>query len=265
MNDATSRNRIRLWATAALLPLIPNAAAIFVNLGPGWMSFSASEWRALAADALLYVSAVIVIAAPLAGVLVAKIEQRAAHRPGAGVALSTTRTLALAVLCFTAASACLTALEWGGAEGALAFVVTSHATLAAVAFGLSAFGAYCAAVWRDTLDAAAFGLIVVLVAAGGVLVAGAGVADAPPRVLQAALTASPFVAVATAAQIDVIRLETFYQISPLAHMRVDYPSWQAVCGWYLAVGFLCVAGVTRRFMNGGPARAGHLESYRGLL
>jgi hypothetical protein len=83
--------------------------------------------------------------------------------------------------------------------------------------------------------------------------------------LQAALTASPFVAVATAAQIDVVRLETFYQISPLAHMRVDYPSWQTVCGWYLAVGCLCCIGVMRRFMNGGPAGAGHLESDKGLL
>lgn len=265
MNEATSRDRIRLWATAALLPLIPNAAAIFVNLGPGWTPFSASEWRALAADALLYVSAVVVIAAPLAGVLTMKIEHRAARRPGARIALLTMRTIAVAVLFFTATSASLTALEWGGSEGTLAFVVTSHATLAAVTFGLGAFGLYCAAMWRDTLDAAGFGLVLAVLAAGGVLVGGAGVANASPRVLQAALTASPFVAVATAAQIDVVRLETFYQISPLAHMRVDYPSWQSVCGWYLAVGLVCVVGVMRRFMNGGPAGAGHLESYRGLL
>jgi hypothetical protein len=254
MREATTRDRVRLWATAALLPAVLNAAAIYVNLGPGWTSFSASEWRAFAADALLYVSAVLVIAAPLAGVVAVKIERRAArHADSTNIAVLTTRTLALTAIFFTATSACLTGLEWGGSEGTLAFVATSHATLAAVALALGAFGAYCGAVWRDTLDAAAISLVVSLVAAGGLLVAGASVADASPRALQAGLMASPFVAAASAAQIDVVRLETFYQISPLAHMRVDYPTWQAACGWYLAVGCVCFVGVTLRFRNGRPA------------
>jgi hypothetical protein len=104
-------------------------------------------------------------------------------------------------------------------------------------------------VWRDTLDAAAVSLVVTVLAAGGVLVGGTAIADAPQRALEAGLLASPFVAAATAAQIDVVRLETFYQISPLAHMHVDYPSWQAACGWYLAVGCVFFVGVTRRLRN----------------
>jgi hypothetical protein len=254
MRESTSRDRIRLWAGAALLPVVPNAVAIYINLGPGWTSLSAAAWRALASEALLYTSAVLVVAAPLAGVVAMRIEQRAAQRRGgAGLALLIARTLALTVVFFTAVSAGLTGLEWSGSRGAVAFVATSHATLAAVVFGLATFGAYCAAVWQDALDAAAFSLVVALVAAGGLLVAGASVADAPPLALQTALLASPFVAAATAAQIDVIRLDTFYQISPLAHMRVDYPSWQAACGCYLAVGSVFFVGVRRRARNWRPA------------
>jgi hypothetical protein len=237
-----------------LLPVVANAAAVYINLGPGWTSFSAPAWRALASEALLYTSAVLVVAAPLGGVMAMRIEQRAARSRGAaGLAPLITRTLALTVLLFTSVSACLTGLEWSGSPGAFAFVATSHATLAAVLFGLAAFGAYCAVVWRDALDAAAFSLAVALVAAGGLLVAGSSIADASPRALQAGLLASPFVAAATAARIDVVRLETFYQISPLAHMRVDYPSWQAACGCYLAVGSVFFVGVTRRARNWRPA------------
>lgn len=254
MREAISRDRVWLWVSAALLPVASNTAAIYVNLGPGWPSFSASTWRALAAEALLYTSAALVVAAPLAGVVAMKIEQRAASgRGGDGVARFTTRTLVTTVLIFAAASALLTGLEWSGSEGGLAFVATSHATMTAVAFALGAFGAYCSAVWRDPLDAAAISLVVALVAAGGILVAGASVADASPRALQAGLMGSPFVAAATAAQIDVVRLETFYQISPLAHMRFDYPSWQASSGWYLAVGCVCFLGMTRRSKGWRPA------------
>ena len=236
MKPSTSRNRVRLWAGAAALPVLTNSAAIYVNASPGWTSFPASAWRALAADALLYTSAALVIAAPIAGVAAMKVDDR-------------TRTLAISVLLFVAVSACLTALEWGGSAGTLAFIATSHATIGAVAFALAALGAYCGAVWRDALDAAAVSLLVALVAAGALLVAGASIADAPQSIVQAGLLASPFVAAATAAQIDVVRLETFYQISPLAHMRVDYPSWQAACGCYLAVGCVFFVGVTRRVRN----------------
>lgn len=249
MRHPTSRDRVRLWASAAALPVITNAAAIAVNISPDWTSFPASAWRALAADALLYTSAALVIAAPIAAVAATKIEQSSARDRG----ILVIRTIGIWVLLFTAVSASLTAFAWGGTEGALTFVATSHATIAAVAFALSALGAYCSTVWRDALDAAAISLVVALVAAGGLLVAGASIADASPRALQAGLLASPFVAAATASQIDVVRLETLYQISPLAHMHVDYPSWQAACGWYLAVGCVLFIGVTRRLRNWRPA------------
>ena len=91
-----------------------------------------------------------------------------------------------------------------------------------MALALAAWGALCG-VFSDPLDAAAFSLIVVLVAAGGLLVAGASVADLPRRLVALALTASPLVVIASAANIDIVRMDLLYQISPLAHMQVDYP------------------------------------------
>lgn len=251
MRESSSRDRVLLWTSAAALPVITNAAAIYANLSADWTSFPASVWRALAADALLYTSAALVIAAPIAGVRAMQIGQRGARERG--ISLLVIRSLAMSVLLFTVASASLTAFEWGGADGTFLYVATSHATLAAVAFALGALGAYCSTVWHDALDAAAISLVVALVAAGGLLVAGASIAGASSRTLQVGLLASPFIAAATSAQIDVIRLDTFYQISPLAHMRVDYPSWQAACGCYLAVGCVFFAGVKRRLRNWRPA------------
>jgi hypothetical protein len=250
MRQFASRDRVWLWVSAAALPVVTNTAAIYVNMSPDWTPIPVSAWRALAADALLYTSAALVVSAPIAGVAATKIERQIDR--DRDVSIRVARTIAISVLLFTAVSASITALEWGGAEGTLAFVATSHATIAAVAFALSALGAFCSTVWRDALDAAAISLVVALVAAGGLLVAGVSIADASPRALHAGLLASPFVVAATASQIDVVRLDTLYQISPLAHMHVDYPSWQAACGWYLAVGCVFFVGVTRRSRNRHP-------------
>ena len=249
-----------LWLLALLLPFAATAASVFVHVDPAsWLSMPSAMKRSLYADALLYIAATVVVAAPLAGVVVAA-SGRARYRGGPGFSrgaapkhcasrvMSGARDaawpLGFAVSLFVATSAALTVFGWGLSDAeALRFVATSHATLFAVALALAAFGAFCGVAFADPLDAAACSLTVVLIATGGLLVAGVAVADAPRPVIDVALTASPLVAMASAAHIDVMRMGVPYQISPLAHLQLEYPAWYAACGWYLGVAALCFVGL----------------------
>jgi hypothetical protein len=235
-----------LWLLAWLVPLVSSAAAVFVNVDPAlWWSMSAATRRGLAADALLFTIAAVVLFAPLAGVVVAAgARVRAASAPGAG-ALEATSSLTAATAMLVASSALLMVLAWGHADAAaLSLVATSHATMFAVALALAGFGALCGTTFRDSLDAAGCSLSVVLVAAGGLLVAGALLADVPRALIEVALAASPFVTMASSAHIDVMRMGVPYQMSPLAHIQVQYPAWYLASAWYLALAGLCFVGVT---------------------
>jgi hypothetical protein len=238
-----------LFAMAAVLPLAASAASVFVHIDPwAWFSMADSQRRAAAADALLYIAGTAVLAAPLAGVVIG------ARRRGAWLshkehsALAAAWPLSIAVALFVLSSALLTVAGFGIAgEDGWRFVATSHATLAAVSFALGAFGALCGGTFRDPLDAVACSLLVVFFATAGLLVAGASVADAPRQFIDLALTASPLVAIASAAHIDIVRMGVPYQISPLAHLQIDYPSWYAASASYLAVAGLCFVVLTWRF------------------
>jgi hypothetical protein len=204
--------------------------------------------QGLAADAVLYTAGCATIAAPVAGVAVAAAKRSllSAHDGRLDVR-RTTWPLIVAALLFAMVSALLT-FGWSiGREDATAFVATSHATLIAVALALAAWGAFCGGCFRDPLDAAAVSLIVVLMAAVGLFVAGASVADVPRQLVALALTANPLVVIAAAANIDIVRMDLLYQISPLAHTQVDYPAWHIASVWYLGLAFLCFLGLTLRF------------------
>ena len=233
----------QLLIGAALLPLFAGAAAMLVHVEPGsWFSVPLATKRALSRDALLYVAGVIVIAAPLAGVAVTT--ARRYHGVFSSGVLGATASLAAAAAVFVLASALMTVWFFGLTErAALQYVVTAHATIFAVAFALAAFGALCGAVFLDALDAAACSVLVVLVATGGLLVTGASFANAPLLLLDVAVTASPLLAMASSAHIDVSRMAVPYQMSPLAHLQVQYPTWYAASGWYLAFALICLLGM----------------------
>jgi hypothetical protein len=246
MNPVLVRYRA-LWLLAATLPILACAASVFVNIEPAsWFTMLPAARRAATADALLYIAASAIVAAPLAGVSIAS-----SRRPGSAIGLGTS-VLALwplvgAVGLFVAASAIVTTAGWGlEAEGALTFVATSHATLFAVTLALAAFGALCGTAFRDPLDAAACSTLIVLVATVGLFVAGAIVADVPRDLLNVALTASPLVAIVSAAHIDIVRMGLPYQMSPLAHLQVDYPAWYTACAGYLTLAGVCFAGTFRQ-------------------
>lgn len=231
------------------MPLAASAAAIVINLDPSaWLALPAATRAALAPDALLYLALGVLIGAPIAGV--------GAARDGSGRIAATIAALAIATVLFVLSSVTVAVFVWGLDQGAgWPFVVTSHTTFGAVALALSAWGAGCGAAFRDSLDAAGCSLLVTLTAAFAVLVGGAAVADLARPLIEAALTASPLVVMAAAAQIDIVRLDLPYQISPLSHMAVQYPSWSAASGWYLALAGVCFAGYT--WKRSGVARHDH--------
>jgi hypothetical protein len=227
---------VSLYLAAALLPLVPAVASIAAAIGDGaWSGVTGSLVRAVTPDALLYSAACVVVAAPLAGVAVAAGRPRALARRREP-ALDTAWRLTIATLIFCAVSALLTVGRLGLDADTLRFVATSHAVLASATVALAALGALLGTLFRDPLDAAAVSVTVALAAAYGVLVAGATVGELPPPMLKAALLASPVMTVATAAHVDLVRTDIWYQISPLAHIRLEYPAWSTVCGSYLLAG-----------------------------
>ena len=217
-----------LYLAAALLPLLPGVASIVAALGDsGWAGVTASLVRSVTPDALLYSGACVVVAAPIAGVAVAS---------GHEAPRTAVRRLAIGTLIFCAVSAVLTAARLGGGAGTFTFIATSHAVLASATLALAALGALLGTWLRDPLDAAAVSVGLAVAAAYGVLVAGAPVAQMSAPLLKAALLASPVMTVATAAHVDLVRTDIWYQISPLAHVQLEYPAWSTVCGWYLLAG-----------------------------
>ena len=65
----------------------------------------------------------------------------------------------------------------------------------------------------------------------------------PKGIVDVALLGSPLVAMASAAHIDLVRMDTLYQISTLAHLGVDYPAWSVTAVCYLAAAVIGLAGL----------------------
>jgi len=248
---AATRTR-DLYLASALLPLAPAAASIVAAIEPGgWTGITASLVRGLTPDALLYSAACVVVAAPLAGVAVTASRRTAqSHGTPHLAAGPDVRRLVAATGIFGAVSAVLTLGRLGPSIDTLSFVATSHLVLASVTLALAALGPLLGTLFRDPLDAAAVALCLTATAAYGVLVAGAPVGMMPAPVLKAALLASPIMSIASAAHVDLVRSDIWYQISPLAHVQVEYPSWGTACLSYLAVGCTALLGMAWRNGHG---------------
>jgi hypothetical protein len=123
--------------------------------------------------------------------------------------------------------------------------MATHLTLAAAAIALAGLGAWCGSTFRDPLDAAACSVTAALIATCGLFFLGSLSADLPTPVVNAALLANPIVAVASAANIDLLRFEFLYQISPIAHRRFDYPAWHLAVAFFALVSLMAAAGVAR--------------------
>lgn len=239
-DDSGTRRARQLYVASAVLPLVPAAASVAGALPPGDWTVTAAFVRSVTPDALLYTAWSVVAAAPLAGVALAG----GSTRRGLEVA----RRLVTGTGIFCAVSAALTLMRLGTGGDALHLAATSHGVLASVTLALGAVGALAAQLFRDPLDAGAVALAVALTAGFGILVAGAPVGALPQGALNAAILASPVMTIAAAAHVDLVRTDIWYQVSPLAHVQVEYPAWTTACAAYLGAGgaALFTSGVVER-------------------
>lgn len=255
--DRVDSGRWHVLGIAAALPVLSHGAAMFIHVEPGrWLSVPEAVRWALAADAMLYTAGCAIVAGPIAGVATAAAGSRGWRGEGRiSQVLHAAGTAAVACVLFTLTSGLLSMAWRIGQPDASGLVVQSHATMLSVGLALAAWGGLCGTLFRDPLDAAACSVLVALTAAGGLLVAGAPVADLPRPMLAWGLTANPLVVIASASHIDIVRTDLLYQISPLAHVQFDYPSSGRASAWYLAVALLCFVGMTCKPCTSLPASA----------
>ena len=185
--------------------------------------------NAFLANALLSI-----VAAPLAGVLIAR---------RTGNAWVMTRRLAGMACGFAGVSLVMSILGGAPPPGNLWSVTAAHVAMAAGAMGLAAFGALCERLFRNPLDAGATSVTAAAATGVGILIAGPFTADIPRPVIDGALLASPLVTTATAAGIDILRTDVLYRVSPLAHVGTEYSEWPVATAVYFLFTVVCVAGV----------------------
>lgn len=134
-----------------------------------------------------------------------------------------------------------TALTVLAAAGQLPFGLTTamaaaHVVLFAVALAAAAFGYACRAWFRDPLDATGMTLGGAALACGGLLAIGQLASTLPVSLLNAALLLNPIVAVAAAADIDLVRTGRLYDLLPIAHGTFTYPRSATTVLVYLILG-----------------------------
>jgi hypothetical protein len=242
----TTRVRRAGWSlVAAALPIAASVAVLLTEVDRARpFALSQPMVRRVMSDTLVLESLIVVLVAPLAGVGVVRRRLQSSGPVGAlGRAWDSVSPLALAIGVFVVVSAFVAASAFGFAADAARVIVVSHLTLGAAALALGALGAFCALVFRDVLDAAACSASIAIVSACGVIVAGAPIRDLPTPLLNAALLASPVVATASAANIDIFRSELLYQISPVAHRLFEYPAWYTASALYVLVATLVFGGM----------------------
>jgi hypothetical protein len=233
--SARWRDRGFWLGAAAAGPLLVRALVVS-SYAHGWSALPAYLKARMNADALLLESFAIVIAAPLVGVAAAN--QRAQLQ--AGAAWLGGRCALLAAAFATSAAAVSLVFQPSVDIGA---IIPPYLTMAVAALAMASVGAAAGEWLEHPLDAAACACVLCLAAGLGVLVAGPLVDGASAPAVSAGLFASPVVAVASAADIDLFRGEPLYRFSPIAHGQFEYPAWPTACVCYAAVAVACFACV----------------------
>jgi len=159
--------------------------------------------------------------------------------PIAGVACRTWQRRAV-ILGFSLAGGALIVFAVAG-RTPLELILRSQLTLGAAVCAAATVGGLCRVLLADRLDAAAVGLVISIGLTGAVLAAGPPAGDLPTPLLNAALLASPLVATASAANIDLLHGEPLYQLLPIAHRRFDYPDWPSAALLYSVVSIAGIA------------------------
>jgi hypothetical protein len=170
--------------------------------------------RMVASDAVVAALLLAVVLAPLAGVILGR----------------TALFISLAAFVATSLTLALAASRHDGVPWMLP--VRGHLALACVSAALAAVGALLAVWCRESLDAAGAAVALSVVAATAVLVTGPATADWTESTIDAALLANPLIAATAASDIDLLRSDLLYRLSPISHRRFTYPAWQATTAAY---------------------------------
>ena len=235
------------WSAAVLAPIFIRVLAVASQHPVRWTALPRYARGQAAIESLLLEALGIIVAGPFAGVAVAT-----SAPDGRGGAWIVRRCVLLAGL-FAIASAVGSWLLDPAAS--VTMLIPSHLTLWAAACASLAIGAAGTRVFDHPLDAAATALLLALSAGVGLFAGGPVVAEAPAAVVNAALVTSPIVAIASAANVDVLRGEFLYRFSPIAHGEFQYPAWVTASSLYAALAVVCFAVVvlashrTRRMIS----------------
>ena len=228
------------WIGAAALPGVIRVLVIASSSGWHWGVLPPYAWARVNANALVFESIAIVAAAPLLGVAAMRRRREAG---AARIALACVLTAAAFVLGAVVSSLAL------HPPADPTTLLPPYSTLLLAALALSSLGAAAAALLDNPLDAAASGVLLSLALGAGLFVAGPLLEWAPASLVDAALLASPVVAAASAADMDLFRGEPLYRFSPIAHSQFEYPSWAMACAVYAAIavlGFTYVVLMSKR-------------------
>jgi hypothetical protein len=191
---------------AAAVPIGVGLAVGIVSAGVDSLThLTLAQRTAVASNTLLVEALLVAVFAPLVG-LVAR------------------RWLTLATV-FTLSSCGVIFLIHGTAGSGGGSILRGHAMLFAVAVVGQALGLCGRVVFRRELDAAAAALVVAWVLTFDILLIGPTIGPLPTRAVDAMLAANPVIAIAAAADIDLLRSDLFYRLSPVAHRRFEYPTW----------------------------------------
>jgi len=242
---------VKLWGlSAAGIPVGVFGSILYNRAGTVvWTGVPRPVLTGVVFDALLVNILLLIVAAPIAAVACTtrarlRVRTDGARSPDGG-RLGFMAGIIVFVAGFVLSSAAVSYAGWyapGEAGGAIA---RSHLTLAAAGLALSGGATWWGGGLRHPLDAVACSLGIALFATGAILLGGPALADAPQAFVAAGLLASPLVTTAAAAGLDVLRTDVLYQVSPLAHVRLAYPAWQAAAGLYLLVALAGFAGAAR--------------------
>ena len=245
MRARHQRRRAALGAACWLLSVVALTlaawAAVLVTRKAWPLGAAPHQTRSqVSAEALLLESLLVVVAAPLAGVAFAlqglDADHLVHHNARGHSAFGSTCRIAVPLAAGSVTLAMTSAIAaWvvlGESADSHWAIVRSHVALGLVSLAVAAVGSFSASLAADPLDAAAWALLLSVLSAVGVLAAGPGIAEVPTSAINAALQASPVVAIASAADFDLLRTDLVYRVSPLAHLRTDYPTWLGTSALY---------------------------------
>ncbi len=190
----------RILAIAFAAPMV---IALAVGIGPEhslqWWTLSALSRNAWASLALAANTAILVLAASV-------LPERRAVPAAIGFVAGSWATWAVI-----------------GTQGMLT-CLPAHMLALLAATGTIALRAWTKRLCSNPLDAAGATLLLTAVALGAGLAIGPALPLVPAWLIDLTLRINPVVAVTAAAGIDLLRMDVFYSLTPVAHWSFNYPS-----------------------------------------